>query len=196
MTSDSPFDTHQDLFRNAYDSALSFDSFLATGTQHQIAKWRRFLDGITIPSSSEKVITSFKRQLNILVSAGIWCGDCAHQCPMIYKIAQLNELIAVRFIDSESIPILRDELRIHGAARVPVIVALSEDFFEIGRYGDRTLSSYRRKAARELGAACDSGIGLPPQEELQEEIVEWVGIIERFQLLLRVSPMLRRRHND
>ena len=196
MSGVGPFDTHQALFKDAFSSAHSFEAFIATGTQNQRARWQQFADAIQIPHSSLEVIKGFKRQLNILVIAGIWCGDCARQCPMLYKISQLNDYLSLRFLDNEANPQLRDELRIHGASRVPVVVALSEDFFEVGRYGDRTLSAYRRKAARELGVACDSGIALPPTEELLEELGEWVSIIERYELLLRVSPMLRKRYND
>ena len=45
--------------------------------------------------------------------------------------------------------------------RVPVVVFLSEDGFEVGRYGDRTLSKYRQVVASQAGAACPTGIGSP-----------------------------------
>jgi hypothetical protein len=105
-------------------------------------------------------------------------------------------MLDIRFIDNQAHPHLRDELRIHGAARVPVAVFLSEDLLEIGRFGDRQLSAYRRKARTELGDACDAGIVPPSPEELAEEVAQWFECFEREQLLLRVSPFLRRRHND
>ena len=35
-----------------------------------------------------------------------------------------------------------------------MVVFLTEDFHEIGRYGDWPLTVYREKAATELGGAC------------------------------------------
>jgi len=77
-----------------------------------------------------------------------------------------------------------------------VVVALSEDFFELARFGDRHLSVYRRKAEQEFGPACDAGILGPSESELAEELEEWSGFFERAQRMLQLAPMLRRRYND
>jgi len=74
------------------------------------------------------------------------------------------------------------------------IVILSEDFWEVGRYGDRLLNVYRAKAAREIGRGPRAGVLSP--KALEAEISEWVDIIERAEIMLRLSPPLRRRHND
>jgi hypothetical protein len=115
---------------------------------------------------------------------------------MLDAIGSASPLLDIRFLDNQANERVRDELRIHGASRVPVVVFLSEDFFEVGRSGDRQLAAYRRKARTELGDACDAGIVAPSPEELQEELGQWFEVFEREQLLLRLSPFLRRRHND
>lgn len=115
---------------------------------------------------------------------------------MIDCIASATTAMNVRYLDNQADQQLRDELRIHGAARVPVVVTLSEDFFEIGRSLDRTLSTYLRKAKTELGDACDAGIVPPSGDELTVEVNEWFEHFQRQQLLLRVSPFLRKRHQD
>ena len=118
------------------------------------------------------------------------------QGPMLAAIAAASPQIDLRFIDNQHSPALRDELRIAGGTRVPVALFLSEDFFEVSRFGDRTLSHYRAKAARELGNACDSGLATADGAELAEELSEWLAAFERAQLVLRLSPFLRNRHND
>ena len=54
------------------------------------------------------------------------------------------------------------ELSICGAPRVPVLVFLSEDWFECERHGERTLATYREKAKTYLskleGASCPTGL--------------------------------------
>lgn len=190
------FDSHSELFRTAFERGASYRDYLKTASPEQLERWQSFASAIEIAPSQRALLASFKRQMNVLVLSGIWCGDCMRQCPMIDAIEQACPPMTVRYVDNHAMPELRDELRVAGGARVPIAVVLSEDFFEVGRFGDRTLSAYRRKALTELGPACDSGVGLPGTQELRSEIEEWVEMFERCQLVLRLSPALRQRHND
>jgi hypothetical protein len=196
MTASDLFDIRSTLWREAFAQALPYAEYVATGTPAQQERWRAYRERVTLSDKQRSAAGGFKRRLNALVLSGMWCGDCARQCPMINLIGSVAPVLDIRFIDNQANPRLRDELRIHGASRVPVAVFLSEDFFEVGRFGDRQLAAYRRKASTELGDACDAGIVPPSSEELGEEIGEWFEHFERQQLLLRLSPFLRRRHND
>lgn len=192
----SPFDLHTSLYRDSFSKGLPYHEFIQTGSEAHRSRWNSYLERYSLDAEQIQIAATFKREMNVLVLAGMWCGDCARQCPMLQKIAESAPAFKLRFIDNNTIPELRDHLRIHGASRVPVALFLSEDFFEIGRFGDRTLAAYRRKATQELGDACDAGIVPPAPEELQAELQEWFGQFERLQLMLRVSPMLRSRHSD
>lgn len=147
-----------------------------------------------LSDEQRSLLAAFRRKQNILVLSGIWCGDCARSCPLLVKIAEATSTISLRFVESRSDPTLVDELRIHGASRVPVVVTLSEDYFEVSRFGDRTLSVYRRKASEELGPSC--AIGGSSSAALDAEIADWVSHVERSELMLRLSGLLRARYND
>lgn len=196
MTASELFDIRSNLWKESFAKALPYEDYVATGTAGQQEKWRVYRERFSLTSEQKKVAAGFKREINVIVLSGMWCGDCARQCPIIDAIAAAAQTFNVRFVDNQAIPQLRDEVRIHGASRVPVAVSLSEDFFEIGRSGDRQLAAYQRKAQTELGAACDAGIVPPSSEELAVELQQWFEHFERLQLLVRVSPFLRRRHND
>jgi len=102
----------------------------------------------------------------------------------------------VRFIDRDAHPDVQDALVLNAGRRVPVVVFLSEDFQECGRYGDRTLSSYRRMARDRLGPACPTGI-VPPDDEYTAAVTaDWIDEVERIQLMLRLSARLRQKHGD
>ena len=73
-----------------------------------------------------------------------------------------GDSVQLRIIDREADLELREELRIVGAMRVPMVVFLSEDFWELGRHGDRSLTAYRAKYTRETGPACATGLFSPP----------------------------------
>lgn len=77
---------------------------------------------------------------------------------------------------------------------MPRVVVLSEDWFEVDRLGDRSLSIYRSRMARETGRGVDHGVLSPAAR--QAELAEWVDAIERTLIILRTSPALRKRYSD
>src|SRR5690606_17451052 len=100
------------------------------------------------------------------------------------------------FLDRDADRTVADALRINGGHRVPTVVFLSEDFLEVARFGDRTLSRYRKIAAEQLGPSCPTGLVPPADEELATVTSEWVDQFERVHLLLRLSARLREKHGD
>lgn len=192
----TPFDKRSVFFKEFFGKALSYEAFLDSSEANHKKKWHAFESTVTLTLQQREMLSTFKRSMNVLCLAGSWCGDCARQGPMLKKIAEITPNFNLRFIDNRENPSLADELKIHGAARVPMVLVLSEDFLEVSRFGDRTLAAYRRKAAQELGPACDSGLVPPSGEELAAEMQEWVEYFERNQLLLRLSAYLRSRYND
>ena len=104
--------------------------------------------------------------------------------------------MVVRYLDRDALPEVRDALAMNGGHRVPMVVFLSEDFQEVARYGDRTLSTYRRLARDQLGSACPTGLVPPEDHALDTVVLEWLDQFERAELVLRLSPRLRSLHND
>ncbi|RME58108.1 MAG: thiol reductase thioredoxin [Candidatus Dadabacteria bacterium] len=193
------FDKRKEFFKNYFEKALPYEDFLATYDKDGVytQKWKSYEDSFSLNSDQQQLIKSFIRNLNILVLCGVWCGDCARQVPMLRVIEKANEkYIHLRLIDRDENQELQDELRLHGGCRVPFAVFLSEEFYEVSRFGDRTLTAYRRKARAEVGPACDAGVVKPSPEELQQELQEWLNEVERVQLILRTSPYLRALYGD
>lgn len=190
------FDKRSEFFRSYFNKGAPYAAYVATGTPEQQRRWQQYEEALKLTEPQHKLLTQCSRQVNVLVMSGIWCGDCARQCPLFPKISAANPKFSFRFLDNKEHPELQDELRIQGGTRVPVVVALSEDFFEIARFGDRTLSAYRRKARNELGPACPVGLIIEDAEALETEVSEWMQFFERVHLVARLSPFLRQRHRD
>jgi hypothetical protein len=150
----------------------------------------------SMPPDRADVVRGFVRKLNVLVYSGVWCGDCVRQGPMLARIAGLSDRIDLRFREREDGCRLGEELRMNGAWKVPVAVFLSEDFYELGRFGDRLLTVYRKMARERLGHSCPTGLVSPPADELEAEMREWVDVFERMHIILRLAPMLRERYGD
>ncbi len=189
-------DKRSEFWRSLFEQASEYEAYLAEGNQEKVPRWRDSEKRVP-PLSEEQLrrIRGYDRKMNVLVYTGIWCGDCSRQGPLLKRLAEASgEKVKIRFIEREASPELMDELRIVGATRVPIVVFLSEDFWEMARFGERTLSVYRAKAAREIGREFDAGILSPKARE--RELDDWVDIFERVLIMLRLSPPLRRRHGD
>jgi thiol-disulfide isomerase/thioredoxin len=200
MSDEKPkyYDLRADFWRAQFEAARGYEEYLASGDPAKAERWPAMESKLPpLTAEQSERVRGHNRKMNVLFYSGVWCGDCVRQGPMIRRIAgACGPGVVLRFIDRDASPQLRDELRILGAMRVPVAVFLSEDFFEIGRFGDRMLTVYRAKARREVGAACSAGIFAPPADELAAETGDWIDVFERMLLMLRLSPMLRGRYGD
>jgi len=184
-------------FAAKFAAGLAYADFLTThGTGEHRRRWDDLHARVRLSTDQQSLTASFKREMKVLCLAGTWCGDCVNQCPIFDHFAAANQRIVVRYFDRDTHPDLTAELKVCGGARVPVVVFVSEDGFEVGRYGDRTLSKYRKLAADQFGPACPTGL-VPPEQQLLEAVTQdWLDEFERAQLILRTSARLRQKHDD
>jgi thiol-disulfide isomerase/thioredoxin len=187
------FDIRSGFWRRAFEQAADYETYLAQSAQVRADRWRTQALALPPLSAGDRArVTGHDCRLNVLLVSGVWCGDCVRQGPMLHQIAlAAADDVQLRVIDRDADPAVRDEVRILGAMRVPVAVFLTEHFFEVGRFGDRMLSTYRRKAVTEVGAACALPNATTPAAELSAERHEWLDIFERMLLMVRLSPVTR-----
>jgi thiol-disulfide isomerase/thioredoxin len=180
-----------------FAEGLTYEAFLAThGTDEHRAKWAAFHATIALTPPQRELLSGFRRDMKVLCLAGAWCGDCVNQCPIFDHFAQATPRIDIRYFDRDAHPDLAERLSICGAARVPAVLFLSEDFTQIGMYGDRTLAKYRRMAADQAGPACSTGLAGTGDSLLAAVTQDWLDEFERVQLILRTSVRLRKLHGD
>ena len=195
MTKPVYYDNRSEFWKRHWEMAIPYDEFVETDPEKG-KRWKDIAERLP-PLSDEQLhrLQDYNRIVNVLMYGGVWCMDCARQGPIIRQIADVcGNSVNLRIIDRDASEELKDELRILGATRVPIVVFLSEDFWEVGRFGDRTLTVYRAKAARDIGRGADSGIMTP--KALQAQVDEWSDLFERVLIMLRLAPPLRRRYND
>lgn len=189
------FDQERKLYRRFWDRGLSFADYVAGVEERRRERWNRMYERVALTGAQRSLVASFTREMKVLTVSATWCGDCIGQVPILARIAEASAKVELRLVERDEHPELRDSVRICGAAKVPVALFLSEDYFECGRSGDRTLATYRAMAAKQLGPACPLG-GEVEEDELQAGIKEWLDQFERIQLMLRLSPYLRERYED
>jgi thiol-disulfide isomerase/thioredoxin len=185
------------FLKDKFEQALPYPQYVLTGTAEQQRRWAHVLDAASLTETQSRLVGSFQRDMHLLVSSGIWCGDCVQQVPLLYRIAEANPArIRLRILDRDQHRDLAELVRINGGDRVPVVLLLAEDFELCSIFGDRVLQRYRALASRQLGAACETGIAAPVADELHATLQGWLDEIERVQLMLRLSSRLRMLHND
>jgi hypothetical protein len=180
-----------------FGQALKYTSFLdrhASAAQRQ--RWDAMHDRFSLTAEQSHLLAGFARRMPVLCLAGAWCGDCVNQCPVFDHFAGASSQIELRFLDRDAKPEIRSLLAINGGHRVPVLVFLSEDWFEVARFGERPLSTYRRMAAEQYGPSCPTGFIAPASEAIAVVTAEWLDEFERAQLILRLSPRLRAKYGD
>ncbi len=185
---------------NLYDkftAGLPLPAFLDKyGTDSDRAKWGRAIEQTSITDAQRQLLGKFTRRTNVLVLAGAWCGDCASQCPIFERFAEVAPVIVTHYLDRDEHADVQAALKINGGNRVPVAVFFSEDGHEVARYGERTLAKYRQLASQLVGESCATGL-VKGNDPLQLQVVQdWLDEFERVQWMLRLSPRLRKIHND
>lgn len=194
-----------EILRTKFNAGKPYDAYIASGTPDQKAKWTAFHQRVTLTPTQREVVGSFSRRINVLVISGLWCGDCAQQCPMFDHLAKVKPAapgdptapgVDLRFLDRDEHIDLAEQVRICGGTRVPTVLFLNEDFEFLAIAGDKSLSRLRAIAARSLGAACAvPGAPVPP-DEIAATLQDWANDLERAHLTARLSPRLRQRHQD
>jgi hypothetical protein len=180
-----------------YDLALLYDDFFTThGTPQDRARWDAVKQRVHLTEDQTQLLKLFKRTMKVLVLAGAWCGDCANNASIFECFASITPGIQPRYLDRDAYPEVQQELTINGGNRVPVVVFFSEDGHEAGRYGERTLSTYRRLVASEEKELRAGASAVSAEQQLADVVADWLREFERIQYILRLSPRLRRLHGD
>ena len=184
-------------FLKKWSVGLGYTDFLTRyASPDQRKRWDAVHHAVALTESQHALLTSFRREMLVVVVAGAWCGDCIQQCPMFEVFSAKSPMLKIRYFDRDDHGDLADELSICGGRRVPSVAFLAEDGAVCGRYGDRTLAKYRDTASSLAGASCPTGL-VPQATSLQAAVIqEWLEQFERIQLMLRLSPRLRQKHGD
>jgi thiol-disulfide isomerase/thioredoxin len=185
------------FLKSHFDRAHTFARYVATGKPAQQQAFMDIFERARLDPHQTEILSSFVRDMKILVSSGTWCGDCVQQVPLLARIAEANpKRIDLRIVDRDEHKELADKIMINQGHRVPVAIFMAEDFEFVSMLGDRTLTRYRAVALRNLGPACPLPGAPVPDGELSATLQDWLDETERVHLILRLSTRLREKHGD
>ncbi len=197
MSATQSMTLNAEYLKSKFEQAHAYDAYVATGTDAQKDGWKKIYDQCQLTDEQAKLVGAFTRQMKVLVSSGVWCGDCVQQIPLLQKIAEASSgTVDLRIVDRDEHSDLAEQIQICGGMRVPVAIFMAEDFELVSLFGDRTLTRYRAIAKKQLGAACAIPGAPVPNDELAGTLQDWLDEVERVHLLLRLSTRLRQKHDD
>jgi hypothetical protein len=194
-----------EFLEQKFTAAETYDEHVARGNEQQRTAWTNMEQQVSLSDAQRVTLGGFTREMKVLVSSGVWCGDCSQQLPFLKVIADASpaspldagrKAVDLRFVDRDEHKDLAERVMICGGMRVPVTIFMAEDFAPVSIFGDRTITRYRAIAERQLGAACAVPGAPVPDDEAAGTLADWLEEVERVHLVLRLSARLRDRHGD
>ncbi len=187
-----------DFLRNKFEQGLGYGDFVALGEpEGHRPPWDQRYGQLELERPQRSLAESFSRPMKVLCLTGTWCGDCALQGSAMARVADACPAIDLRFLlRCEEHADLVTRAPINGGFRVPVTWFMAEDFEPVAVFGDRTLSRYRSIARKQLPPDQANVLAPPPADPVREVLREVLDFFERVELLLRLSPRLRKTHGD
>jgi hypothetical protein len=149
-------------FRTLWTDALSFDAFLAASAQHK-GLWEGVYQIARLPEwATGSLPAGVARKL--LVIAEDWCGDASSTVPILAKLAATVPGLELRVILRDQNPDVMDRYLTNGSRSIPIVIALDEEFRELGHWGPRP---------RELQAWVMENRLKIPKAELYPQVRQW-----------------------
>ena len=129
-------------------------------------RMKRFGKTVSMTEADIAEIESISRKLTLLALTESWCGDAAPSLPLMNKIAEKNDHIALKVLLRDENLALMERFLTDGAMSIPKLILLDGDNTPIAEWGPRPepAATMVRKHKAEHGKI------LP---ELKEDLQRW-----------------------
>lgn len=148
-------------FRSLWDNAQTFDAFVAASGNHRTL-WEGIYRIARLPDWADRLVLPGARRL--LVIAEDWCGDAVNTIPILARLADATPGLELRVIGRDANPLVMDRYLTNGSRSIPIVIALDEEFRELGYWGPRPI---------ELQAWVMANRGTLPKAELYPKVRTW-----------------------
>ncbi len=123
-------------FRTLFTTGFTFDAYLAASTEHK-GLWEAVHRLARIPDWARNALPASVTR-HLLVIAEDWCGDASNTVPVLARWAETTPGLDLRIVRRDKHPDLMDRYLTDGTSRsIPIVIALDEEFRELGHWGPR-----------------------------------------------------------
>lgn len=150
-------------FKAQWEKGLTFEAFVASCKAEHCGLWQGIYNLARVPAwASAAVPEGVERKL--LVIAEDWCGDASNTVPIIAKFVDSVPGLQLRVIERDANPEVMDQYLTNGSRSIPIVIALDENFQEVGHWGPRP---------RELQEWVMANKATTPKSELYPQVRKW-----------------------
>jgi hypothetical protein len=150
-------------FRKLWDQGLSFEGFVASCKAEHCGLWQGIYNLARVPEWARGVVPPGVAR-KLLVIAEDWCGDASNTVPIVAKLVEAVPGLDLRVIQRDTYPEVMDQYLTNGARSIPIVIALDENFEEVGHWGPRP---------SELQAWVMANRNTMPKSELYPQVRKW-----------------------
>jgi Thioredoxin len=122
-------------FAAIWAGAITFEQFVRAGTKH-CGLWEGVYQTARIPQWALAAVPAGSRR-KLLVIAEDWCGDASNTVPVLAKLVDTVPELELRIILRDQNPAVMDQYLTNGSRSIPIVIALDQEFREVGHWGPR-----------------------------------------------------------
>jgi hypothetical protein len=123
-------------FAPLWDEALSFEQFVKESTTH-CELWTGVYRTARIPPWAVAQAAELGRRFRLVALAEDWCGDASSTVPVVARWAEAAGNIELRILRRDEHLEVMDRYLTNGTRSIPLVIVLTEDMEEVGRWGPR-----------------------------------------------------------
>jgi hypothetical protein len=150
-------------FKTLWDKAQTFDAFVASCKAEHCGLWRGLYNLARVPDWALAAVPPGSGR-KLLVIAEDWCGDASNTVPIIARLADLVPSLELRVISRDQNLELMDAYLTDGSRSIPIVIALDDQFQEVGHWGPRPT---------QLQAWVMANRTTTPKKELYPQVRKW-----------------------
>lgn len=150
-------------FRKLWDEALPFDAFVVACKADYCGLWEGIYKLARVPAWATAAVPADGHR-KLLVIAEDWCGDASNTVPIVARLADQVPGFELRVLMRDKYPEVMDQYLTNGSRSIPIVIALTDSFEEVGHWGPRPT---------ELQAWVMANRGTMPKSELYPQVRKW-----------------------
>lgn len=148
-------ETHASPYRDYWDQAYDFQSYLGREVGEHSALWNGVYRKSAPPEWALRRAHELGGCWKLLVLSEDWCGDASNTLPVLARFAEGVPDVELRVLKRDENPGLMDRYLTSGSRSIPLAIVLDEGYEPVGRWGPRPAElqefvvSEKRAALRE-----------------------------------------------
>jgi Thioredoxin len=150
-------------FKELWDKAQTFNAFVEGCKAEHCGLWKGIYSLARVPDWAVAAVPAGPNR-KLLAIAEDWCGDASNTVPIIARLVDRIPSLELRVIPRDENPELMNQYLTNGSKSIPIVIALDDEFKEIGRWGPRPT---------ELQAWVMANRGVMPKAELYPQVRKW-----------------------